>query len=213
VLLTVPRATATADGADQRQPAPDTLQLRVGERYRLRIVDVHTYRPSMIVRWSRDSTPVSWRAVAKDGMDLPADRATTRTRRAADGNGETYDFELTPTEAANLRLTVIVGGGCWRAAGHRRAVGGVEAATVEGSKLRRSPTTAALISFPGTRSIERAERAPLRDLLRRAEERGIGDARERAADADAADTERGELLDGGEVGADDDVHRLRCDGA
>jgi len=67
---------------------------------------VHTYRPSMIVRLLRDSTPVTWRAVAKDGMDLPTDRATTRRAVQQMGNGETYDFELTPTEASDLRLTV-----------------------------------------------------------------------------------------------------------
>ena len=64
-----------------------------GERYRLRIVDVHVFRPSMIVRLLRDSTLVTWRAVAKDGMDLPPDRATTRRAIQQMGNGETYDFE------------------------------------------------------------------------------------------------------------------------
>jgi len=58
------------------------------------------------VRLQRDSTPVAWRAVAKDGMDLPNDRATTRRAVQQLGNGETYDFELAPREAADLRLTV-----------------------------------------------------------------------------------------------------------
>jgi manganese oxidase len=107
VLLTVPRAAK--DGARvliNGSLAPDTLRLRVGERYRLRIVDVHTYRPSMIVRLVRDSTPVAWRAVAKDGMDLAPDRATVRRAVQQMGNGETYDFELAPTEPVNLKLVV-----------------------------------------------------------------------------------------------------------
>ena len=112
LLLTVPRAEANAGRVlINGSLAPDTLHLRVGERYRLRIVDVHTYRPSMIVRLQRDSTPVTWRAVAKDGMDLPHDRATTRRAVQQMGNGETYDFELTPTEAGNLRLTVSAAAG------------------------------------------------------------------------------------------------------
>jgi manganese oxidase len=107
VLLTVPRANA--DGGRvliNGSLAPDTLRLRAGERYRLRIVDVHTFRPSMIVRILRDSTPVAWRAVAKDGMDLAADRATVRRAVQQMGNGETYDFELAPREPGALKLVV-----------------------------------------------------------------------------------------------------------
>jgi len=56
--------------------------------------------------WLRDSSLVSWRAVAKDGMDLPPDRATTRRAIQQMGNGETYDFEVAPTEPGGLRFTV-----------------------------------------------------------------------------------------------------------
>ena len=112
LLLTVPRAEANgAQVLINGSLAPTALHLRVGERYRLRIVDVHTYRPSMIVRLLRDSTPVTWRAVAKDGMDLPTDRATTRRAVQQMGNGETYDFELTPKEPGDLRLTVSAAAG------------------------------------------------------------------------------------------------------
>ena len=107
LLLTVPRANADAAKVlINGSLAPDTLRLEAGGRYRLRIVDVHTFRPSMVVRLLRDSTPVMWRAVAKDGMDLPADRATMRRAVQQMGNGESYDFELAPTEPAELRLTV-----------------------------------------------------------------------------------------------------------
>jgi manganese oxidase len=112
LLLTVPRADANgAQVLINGSLAPATLHLRVGERYRLRIVDVHTYRPSMIVRLLRDSTPALWRAVAKDGMDLPADRATMRRAVQQMGNGETYDFELAPKEPGDLRLTVSAAAG------------------------------------------------------------------------------------------------------
>jgi FtsP/CotA-like multicopper oxidase with cupredoxin domain len=112
LMLTVPRAQVNgARVLINGSLAPDTLRLRAGERYRLRIVDVHTYRPSMIVRLLRDSTPATWRAIAKDGMDLPADRATVRRAVQQMGNGETYDFELAPTEAGALRLTVSAANG------------------------------------------------------------------------------------------------------
>jgi FtsP/CotA-like multicopper oxidase with cupredoxin domain len=112
LMLTVPRSDD--DGTKvliNGSLKPDTLRLHVGERYRLRIVDLHTYRPSMIVRLVRDSTPVTWRAVAKDGMPLAPDRATTRRAVQQLGNGETYDFELAPTEAGDLRLTVNAAAG------------------------------------------------------------------------------------------------------
>ena len=112
LMLTVPRADAnSARVLINGSLAPDTLRLRAGERYRLRIVDVHTYRPSMIVRLMRDSTLATWRAIAKDGMDLPADRATMRRAVQQMGNGETYDFELAPVEAGRLKLTVNAGNG------------------------------------------------------------------------------------------------------
>jgi FtsP/CotA-like multicopper oxidase with cupredoxin domain len=112
LLLTVPRSTADGNRVlVNGRLAPDTMRMRVGERYRLRFADIHTYRPSMIVRLQRDSTLRAWRAVAKDGMDLPRDRATIRRAMQQMGNGETYDFELTPAEAGPLRLTVKAAAG------------------------------------------------------------------------------------------------------
>jgi len=113
VLLTVPRSRVDAQKTVlvNGSATPDTLRLRAGERYRLRIVDVHVFRPSMVVRLLRDTTLVTWRAVAKDGMDLPPNRATPRRAIQQMGNGETYDFELTSREPADLRLTVSSGAG------------------------------------------------------------------------------------------------------
>jgi FtsP/CotA-like multicopper oxidase with cupredoxin domain len=90
-------------------PAP--LELRQGERYRFRLINIHTNRPSMVLRLVRDSTPVTWRAVAKDGMDLPAERATMVPAVQQSSNGETYDFEFTPREPGNFRMTVTGIGG------------------------------------------------------------------------------------------------------
>lgn len=107
LLVSVPRrevdaATVLLNGTNK----PAAREWRVGQRYRLRFVDIHTARPSMSARLLRDSTVLSWRAVAKDGMDLPADQATVRPAQQLMGNGETYDFEFTPTEPGNIRLTM-----------------------------------------------------------------------------------------------------------
>lgn len=91
--------------------APPPLELRAGERYRLRLVNIHTNRPAMIAKVMRDSSLIQWRAVAKDGMDLPPDQATVRPARQQMGMGETYDFELAPREAANLRFVLTAANG------------------------------------------------------------------------------------------------------
>jgi FtsP/CotA-like multicopper oxidase with cupredoxin domain len=112
LLVTVPRLDA--DGGRvlvNGSLAPPPIEMRVGERYRLRLVDVHTYRPSMVMRLLRDGAPVAWRAVAKDGMDVPVERATSRPAVQQIGNGETYDFEVTPAAAGDLRFTVSAAAG------------------------------------------------------------------------------------------------------
>jgi hypothetical protein len=54
---------------------------------------------------------LSWRAVAKDGADLPPERATTRRSTQQLGNGETYDFEFTPSAPGELKLEIVTGAG------------------------------------------------------------------------------------------------------
>ena len=112
LLISVPRrqtdfATVFVNGSNTPRP----LDLRVGERYRLRIINIHIYRPSMIVRLFRDTSLVTWRPVAKDGMPIPPERASSRLAQQQMGNGETYDYEFVPNAPGDLRFTV------WAAAG------------------------------------------------------------------------------------------------
>lgn len=112
LLITVPRLHADSEAVlVNGSKSPPALGLRVGERYRLRLVDIHTFRPSMIARIVGDSTAVTWRAIAKDGMDLPPDQATVRPAVQQMGNGETYDFELVPAAPGDFRFTVTSGAG------------------------------------------------------------------------------------------------------
>ena len=60
----------------------------------------------MIVRVMRDSTVLTWQPMAKDGMPIPAARALSRPAQQQMGNGETYDFEFTPTASGDLRISV-----------------------------------------------------------------------------------------------------------
>ena len=112
LLLTAPRLAADAGiTLLNGEKVPAAREFRVGQRYRLRVVNIHTFRPSMILRLMRDSTLVTWRALAKDGMDLPRDQATMRPAVIQLGNGETYDFELTPAVAGDIRLTINAAAG------------------------------------------------------------------------------------------------------
>jgi manganese oxidase len=83
------------------------LELRAGTRYRLRVINIHTFRPSMRVELKRGAEFQTWRAVAKDGADLPAALATVRPSAVQLGNGETYDFEFTPAAPGDLRIEVL----------------------------------------------------------------------------------------------------------
>jgi hypothetical protein len=87
-------------------PTPPVREMRVGEHYRLRLINIHTFRPAMRVRLLRESSPLEWRAVAKDGRDLPADQAIVGPSEIQMGNGETYDFDFVPAAAGDLRLDV-----------------------------------------------------------------------------------------------------------
>jgi manganese oxidase len=110
MLVTVPRKAADGDVVllnGSSTPAP--REFRVGERYRLRFINVHTYRPSMRMRLLQGETPLRWRAIAKDGMDLPPDQAIEQSSEVQMGNGETYDFEFVPTAAGDLKLDVTAG--------------------------------------------------------------------------------------------------------
>jgi hypothetical protein len=80
--------------------------MKVGDRYRLRFINIHVFRPSMRMRLLRENTLLTWRGVAKDGMDLPADQSATGPAEIQMGNGETYDFEFSPSEAGDIRLDI-----------------------------------------------------------------------------------------------------------
>jgi FtsP/CotA-like multicopper oxidase with cupredoxin domain len=113
LMITIPRKTEDANTVvllnGSATPAP--REMRVGERYRLRFINAHTFRPSMRMRLLRESALLEWRAVAKDGMELPADQAVSGSAEIQMGNGETYDFEFVPAAAGDIRVDVTNAGG------------------------------------------------------------------------------------------------------
>jgi len=86
---------------------PVPIELRAGRTYRFRLINIGDARTYFALRRSpADSSAVAWRAVAKDGADLPASQAVWRSDRLLTGPGETADFEFGPAEPGDLSLEV-----------------------------------------------------------------------------------------------------------
>jgi|RhiMethySRZTD1v2_1073278.scaffolds.fasta_scaffold05568_9 FtsP/CotA-like multicopper oxidase with cupredoxin domain len=112
LMITVPRKQADArvvllNGSS----TPPAREMHVGQHYRLRFINVHTNRPSMRMRLLSGTTPLKWRALAKDGRDLPDTQAVEGTSEIQMGNGETYDFDFVPSTAGDIRLDVTSAAG------------------------------------------------------------------------------------------------------
>jgi len=92
---------------------PDTLRLTAGEAYRLRLIH-------MVPDWNiridlvRGDTIVQWRALAKDGAELPAHLQTVGPAALIVGPGETMDFEYRPAAPGLLHLEVGQWQGLWK---------------------------------------------------------------------------------------------------
>ena len=95
----------------RRTPRP--LHLTVGETHRLRLVSID---PNWAISYTlrNDSTVARWRAVAKDGADLPGALATMRLAHVVMGPGETADFEFTPSAPGTWRIDVATDGAGWQ---------------------------------------------------------------------------------------------------
>ena len=84
---------------------PPPLELRVGETYRLRLINIHPdWR--VIFTLLSDTAYARWRPVAKDGADLAPGLRRLRPAYLLTGPGETADFEFTPTAPGDLRLEI-----------------------------------------------------------------------------------------------------------
>ena len=108
VLVTTPRRSEEAAAAVyiNGTASPLPRELRAGEKYRVRLINIHTFRPSMTTRIVGDAGMLTWRALAKDGMDLPPVRAIMMPAQQLMANGETFDFEFTAPNSSEFRLTV-----------------------------------------------------------------------------------------------------------
>src|SRR5262249_27037643 len=73
----------------------DTVRLHAGVTHRLRIVNITVQEEVLgALHTTRDTVPVSWRVVAKDGMTIPPRRIVPGAARLHISPGETLDAEL-----------------------------------------------------------------------------------------------------------------------
>ncbi len=94
-------------------PAP--IEIRSGRTYRFRLINIGDARTYFgLRRRAPDSSLVAWRALAKDGADLPPSQAELRTGRLLTGPGETADFEVRAAETGELRLELDSPFSGWR---------------------------------------------------------------------------------------------------
>jgi len=93
---------------------PDTLQLKAGEKYRFRLINIKVSTNSRVSLLFREK-PVSWKMIAKDGMDLPLQQEVIKPAVQDIAIGETMDFEFKPAkpghyvfEVNNTNLTGLI---------------------------------------------------------------------------------------------------------
>jgi manganese oxidase len=84
---------------------PDPMEFRVGETYRLRLINISP-NLDITVSLGTPEEDLQWRAVAKDGFELPPSQRRLLPARLVFSVGETYDFEFTPAAAGTYRLRV-----------------------------------------------------------------------------------------------------------
>jgi FtsP/CotA-like multicopper oxidase with cupredoxin domain len=83
---------------------PELMVLLTGKTYRFRFVNITPEDAIITTSLSLDSHPVSWRAIAKDGADLPPQQATARDAMQVVSVGETYDFAFSPEKPGAYQL-------------------------------------------------------------------------------------------------------------
>ena len=80
---------------------------RAGSSHRVRLVGI-TAVEKVHVQLVRDGHAVTWRALAKDGAELPAALATLRTAQVDLSPGETWDFAYAAEDHGKLRMEASV---------------------------------------------------------------------------------------------------------
>ena len=90
------------------------LTLKASVPNRLRLVNITTNFAGLNISLVGANQPVAWRAVAKDGAELPTNQQTVRPALAQQVSvGETFDFLVDPPQARTVWIEVRRASGEW----------------------------------------------------------------------------------------------------
>jgi FtsP/CotA-like multicopper oxidase with cupredoxin domain len=95
----------TASSLINGRVVPAPIELRAGTRYRVRLINIDPDH-RIVFALVRDSVPLSWRPIARDGADLPPALAVMQPAHLMTGPGQTADFEITPRERGDFTLSI-----------------------------------------------------------------------------------------------------------
>ena len=84
---------------------PPVLHWQTGQRYRLRFINIAAF-DGIAVALLAPEKQLQWRAIAKDGADLPPEQARMQDARQPTLSGEIFDFEYQPLEAGTVQLEI-----------------------------------------------------------------------------------------------------------
>lgn len=108
IMLATPRDTGALDINGENAP---TIEMKAGVTYRVRLINITLDRPSIVATLSNGDKLEEWRALARDGADLPINEATVQPARIQITIGETDDFLYTPAGPGDRRFEVKAGNG------------------------------------------------------------------------------------------------------
>jgi FtsP/CotA-like multicopper oxidase with cupredoxin domain len=91
----------TINGMEKPQP----MTLNAGTTYRLRLINMAPNLPANFRLGSKDK-PATWRALAKDGADVPARLARSGDAFLHISSGETYDFSFSADSPGEIPLEI-----------------------------------------------------------------------------------------------------------
>jgi FtsP/CotA-like multicopper oxidase with cupredoxin domain len=83
---------------------PGPMQLRVGEKYRFRFINITPSDDSVVYSLLDGGKPTIWQPLAKDGADLPEFYRKPVDAKQTFAAGETYDYIVEPTKPGKLSL-------------------------------------------------------------------------------------------------------------
>jgi FtsP/CotA-like multicopper oxidase with cupredoxin domain len=83
---------------------PGLMVLLTGQTYRFRLINITPNDRKVDTSVRLNGHPVEWRAISKDGADLPPQQATLRDAVQTISVGETYDFEFSPKEPGDYEV-------------------------------------------------------------------------------------------------------------